>query len=346
MMRHILLLIISLCSVCCSEDINQEEPNNTPNNTPYDVFWIKDFAVSGNSVYAAADFDGVFRLDAGSRSWQRIGSIFFVESLAVSGTTIYAGATRIYRLDKDNDTWARISETDTPVSTTKRWGGASPVSLVASDDNIYAGMSNGRLYCSVNGGHSWNYINREWQKDGLITALLGPPISALAISDATLYAGTEGEGVFRSLDSGDSWTPVNTDLAEQNVTSLAVSGTTVYAGTRDGVFRLANDDSWTHVGLSGSSIVSLIAEPGTNGLYAGTSSNGVFHAPDGVSWQDWGLRDLPITALAVSEKYLYAGIFGNPFAEEGRAGIFRRRTDSSAHDLWTPINQGLTKIRY
>ena len=344
MMKHIFLLVISLCSVCCSEDATHQEE---PNNTPYDVFRITDLAVSGESVYAAADFDGVFRLEAKSRSWQRIGSIFFVESLAVSGTTIYAGATRIHRLDKDSDTWARISETDTPVSTTNRWGGASAVALVASDDKIYAGMGNGRLYCSIDSGHSWNYVNREWQKDGLITALFGPPISALAIFDATLYAGTGGEGVFRSLDSGDSWTPVNTGLTEQNVTSLAVSGTTVYAGTLNGVYRLEHgSDSWTHVGLSGSSVVSLIAEPGTNGLYAATSSDGVFHAPDGVSWQDWGLRDLPITALAVSETYLYAGIFGNPFAEESRAGIFRRRTDSSAHDLWTPINQGLTKIRY
>ena len=342
MMKHILLLLISLCSVCCSEDINQEEPNNTP----YDVFSITDLAVSGESLYAATYHDGLFYLEDGKDLWQRIqGFIIDTPLLAVSETTAYAMyGGYIHRLDKGNsERWVNIS-------TARGWGDSRNEgmwSFLVVDDTLYTGMANGRIYRATgNERPSW-------------VAVANTTISSLAISGTTLYAGSggypyfpsyEGEGVFRSTDGGVSWAPVNTGLTEHNVTSLAVSGTTVYAGTRDGVFRLENDDSWTHVGLSGSNVASLVAESGTTRLYAGTYGDGVFRSPDGVSWRSWGLAGLPNRALAVSDKYLYAGTLGSPSVEGGagifRTGIFRRRTNPGAYDIWTPINQGLTKVRY
>lgn len=325
-MGAIPLIVISLCFACCSEE------SETP-----EWFSITDLAVLDESVYAAADEDGLFYLVDGKDSWQRIEGFSYRPLLAVSETTTYAEEEYIYRLDKGN------SEPWVNTSSTHGWGNEGIRSLLVVGDTIYAGMGNGRVYRATSSGRpSW-------------VAVANAAISSLAISGTTLYAGSgeypyssEGEGVFRSLDGGDSWTPVNTGLTERDVTSLAVSGTIVYAGTSDGVFRLEHDDSWTHVGLSGVAIASLIAEPGTTRLYAGTWGDGfwgdgVFRAPDGVSWQYWGLAGLPVRALAVSKKCLYAGTFGRPLAL-GRAGIFRRNIDG--HSLWTPINRGLTKIRH
>ena len=321
------LFVVSLCFAGCSE-----EPEN-----PAEWFSITALAASGESVYAATDEDGLYYLEDEKDSWQYIEGFLFGASLfAVSETTVYAnGSGGIRRLNKDN------SELWVNTSSIPGWGRKGMWSLLAVGDTIYAGMGSGRVYrVTGNEPPSW-------------ATVANTAISSLAISGTTLYAGSGrfpnlggGEGVFRSLDGGDSWTPINTGLTERDVTSLAVSGTIVYAGTSDGVFRLEHDDSWTHVGLSGSAVALLIAEPGTTRLYAGTWDDGVFRAPDGVSWQYWGLAGLPVTALAVSEKYLYAGTLGRPLAL-GRAGIFRRRAFSSTtkgYGLWTPINRGLTKI--
>lgn len=334
MRKPIPLFAISLCFVCCSS--SEEEPVDMRST----AFAITDLVVSGKTIYAAADRDGIFRLEHWKDSWQRLEGLSFTQSLAVSGTTVYAADSTVYCLDKDSDSWVGISETDTPVSPTNRWGNASVVSLLASDDEIYAGMGNGRLYRSIDNGRSWSYVNREWQKNGLIKALFAPPIRSLAISGTTLYAGTDGEGVFRSLDGGDSWAPVSTGLTEQTVKSLAVSGTTVYAGTLNGVFRLDNGaDSWTHAGLSGLSVISLVVS-GTR-LYVGALSDdvlrdGVFRSVNGgISWTYWGLCGFEVEALVVSGEYLYAGTLG-------RTGILRRATEGYDYS-WTPINRGLTQ---
>ena len=319
----LLVLVISLCFAGCSE-----EPE-----TP-ETFEITDLAVSGESVYAATDEDGLYYLQDEKESWQHIEEFYFSPLLAVSETTAYAeqGA-HIYRLDKGNsEPWVNISSDH-------GWGNERRWSLLIVGDTVYAGMGDGKVYRATGSERpSW-------------VAVANTAISSLAISGTTLYAGSgefpyfndKGNGVFRSTDDGASWVPVNTGLTKQNVTSLAISGTTLYAGTRDGVFRLEHDDSWTHVGLSGVAVATLIAEPSTTRLYAGTWGDGVFRAPDGVSWRYWGLAGLPVRALAVSKKYVYAGTFGSPSAE-GRAGIFRRKINR--HGLWTPINRGLIKNRY
>jgi len=53
-----------------------------------------------------------------------------------------------------------------------------------------------------------------------------------------VFAGTHGGGVFVTTNNGTSWTAVNGGLTDQVVLSLAVSGSTVLAGTNGGgVFR-------------------------------------------------------------------------------------------------------------
>jgi hypothetical protein len=87
-------------------------------------------------------------------------------------------------------------------------------------------------------------------------------------------------GVFRSLDKVESWTRVNNGLTDKWVQSLAVSGTTIFAGTGSGgAFWMADDgDNWTEVndGLTDKDVQSLVVSGTT--IFAGTKG-GLWRRP-------------------------------------------------------------------
>ena len=326
-MKTIPLFVISLCLVCCRSA--EEQPDEITVNG------FERLVAAGKDIYASTFEAGLFHLEDGKDSWQRVEGFYFNPLLGVSETTAFAvDGEYIHRLNKGkSEPWVNISSD-------RGWGSWRDKgiwSLLVVGDTIYMGKGNGRIYRATGSERpSW-------------VAVANTAIGSLAISGTTLYAGSgaypdfnEGNGVFRSMDWGDSWAPVNTGLTEQNIASLAVSGTTLYAGTPDGVFRLEHDDSWTHVGLSGLPVLSLIGEPGTTRIYAGTRSFGVLRSPNGVSWNNTGLSGLSITGLAISGKYLYAATSGSPRIS-GVGGILRRKTP---HGKWTPFNKGLGIVRH
>ncbi len=113
----------------------------------------------------------------------------------------------------------------------------------------------------------------------------GGNIHCFVINGTTLFAGARG-GAFRSTDNGTSWQ--TSGLANIFVLSLAVSGSTIFAGTQQkGVFRSTNNGaSWQQMssGLTNFHILSLAVSGKT--LFAGTDVGGVFRSADnGTSWQ-------------------------------------------------------------
>src|SRR6267143_1930864 len=83
------------------------------------------------------------------------------------------------------------------------------------------------------------------------TATNGPysgVVSSFVVSGNNLFAGTIGGGVFLSANNGTSWTAVNSGLTSTSVHSMAVSGTSIFAGTPNGVFRSTNSGTtWTEI---------------------------------------------------------------------------------------------------
>ena len=95
-----------------------------------------------------------------------------------------------------------------------------------------------------------------------------------------------------------------------NVTSFAVRGGTIFAGTfGSGVFLSTNNGtSWSAVGLSNSQVLSVTVMGSI--IFVGTLDGGIFLSKDnGTSWSavDSGLTNLDIRSLVVSGRNMFQG---------------------------------------
>lgn len=127
---------------------------------------------------------------------------------------------------------------------------------------------------------------------------------------ALLYAALSGEGVYKSLDGGGSWREENSEADPANHPfSKFVS--------------------------------SVVIDPQTDQLYAGTSGSGVFRGVTGVdghlTWTpvNQGLTSAGIYSLAIfpgTPAILYAGTF--------QAGVFKMPLDGG--DTWTSLGGTLS----
>ncbi|MFX0196532.1 MAG: WD40/YVTN/BNR-like repeat-containing protein [Candidatus Hodarchaeota archaeon] len=117
--------------------------------------------------------------------------------------------------------------------------------------------------------------------------------------------------------SGAQWTKVGSS-GDGWITALAVSGTSFFAGTYEGVFLSTdNGTSWTAInsGLPKNPDVSCFAVMGTN-VFAGTSYGVFLKVNNGSSWKpvNSGLPEDPdadVWCFAVSGPNLFAAICGH-----------------------------------
>jgi hypothetical protein len=72
--------------------------------------------------------------------------------------------------------------------------------------------------------------------------------TCFAVQGATVFAGSDSAGVRFSSDAGISWAAVNDGLSDLHITSLAIAGGNLYAGTAEsGVWRRSLSDFATAV---------------------------------------------------------------------------------------------------
>ena len=167
---------------------------------------------------------------------------------------------------------------------------------------VYAGCYKFGVFLSTDNGMNW------WQTS-LVPANGNDSImiNALAANGNYIYAGENGwvMGVHLSTDYGATWSmPMTADA----VISLAVTGSTVYAGGYDnGVYRSTNNGlNWTQTSLTGNCINALSISG--NDIYAGTIYNGVYISTNaGVSWTKTSLGDKYVWSVTTSGTKVYAG---------------------------------------
>ncbi len=209
-----------------------------------------------------------------------------------------------------------------------RWADFSAISF-RNSNYVFAGDVNGHVYVSTDGGKELT-LQTQIEQGASVTSFAF--ISTFAFAATKPYESGVAGGVYKSLDNGITWTLVNNGLptpADTNtyVTSLAVIGNNLFAGTGHGVY-LSTDygDNWTKVnnGLTGKLVYALAVK--SNELFAGTYNEGVFRSNNnGTTWTHTSLIT-DVTALTVVDTNLFAGTWSK--------GIYRLVNWDST---WVPV---------
>src|SRR4029077_14318788 len=179
------------------------------------------------------------------------------------------------------------------------------------NDLLYAGSLGLGLFRSEDRGVSWTRSGEGVTDPFILTLTTG--------KDGAIYAGTFRGGVFRSRDQGKSWQAINSGLKRLEIKALLAVSDGMYAGTNDGVYRLAAD-RWSVVttGLD-DILVHALALSSDGTLFAGTSGKGIVRfKAQSTGWvrQQYALKDHEgmtenfIRVLTIDpEGGIYAGTF-------------------------------------
>ncbi|MBF0476590.1 MAG: hypothetical protein HQK59_12330 [Deltaproteobacteria bacterium] len=293
---------------------------------------------AGIMLYSAPS--GVFKMVGGT--WTNVynsNSVHFqtTNALAIdTAGTVYAGLSidGIVKTINGGTTWTPINGTSTTILPTDSNGYINVRALAVDSTNniVYAGTdgnktSSGGVYKTTDGGTTWTATDSTHLPPSDV-------VSSLAVDPAnsnTVYAGTLWGGVFKTTNGGTSWTNINgATLTHNYITSLTISGGTVYAGTDGGPFYSTDGGaSWTQ---GNAAQVNALATGTAGTVYAGTLG-GVSKTTDGgTTWNNaigTGLTAITYSLTADTVGKVYAGTDG---------GVFETANSSMA---WTQINAGL-----
>jgi ligand-binding sensor domain-containing protein len=200
------------------------------------------------------------------------------------------------------------------------------------NDLIYAGSFGLGLFRSEDRGISWTKSGQGVTDPFILSLTTG--------KDGAIYAGTFRGGVFRSRDHWKIWQAINNGLKRLEIKALLAVSDGVYAGTSNGVYRLAAD-RWSVVtsGLD-DILVHALALSSDGTLFAGTSGKGILRfKAKSTGWvrERHGLKDHEgmvenfIRVLTIDpEGVIYAGTFDG--------GVF---CSADGGVTWRPISRAL-----
>ncbi len=195
------------------------------------------FAVSGTDLFAVAGrkVASVYLSNDNGTSWDEVNSGMpevEVLCLGVMGTNLFAGTygRGVFFSEDYGNSWTEVNSGIRP--------DAEVLRLVASGNKIFAGSRwGGRVIRSTDNGASWQPIFTG------LPHFMEFSLSDLAASGNIIFLGSF-RGVYYTTNSGDNWTAINSGFsAEPLIYALAVSETSLFAGTEGGVvWRLPLSD--------------------------------------------------------------------------------------------------------
>jgi photosystem II stability/assembly factor-like uncharacterized protein len=225
---------------------------------------------------------GIYRSSDNGSNWEQLPQVFSNEqpplAFATDQNAIVAGNPSGCKVSLDDGlTWV-VMNSFPGVS-----GTPNVRALAFSDNYLYAGLSNGRIFRSANYGQVWTE-----HSSGLST---GGQVQSLISNGDVVFAG-KTNGVFRLVGDGSSWTSELTGLptTSRNVSSLAIAGDYIYAGGvlyASGIYRsaISGSMSWSKISnLLPDQRISTLYSDGIN-IFAGVASIGLYRSSDeGQNW--------------------------------------------------------------
>ncbi|MCY3742791.1 MAG: sigma-70 family RNA polymerase sigma factor [Candidatus Poribacteria bacterium] len=177
----------------------------------------------------------------------RVRDIFATSEGSVYGVT----PSGIYRLGADATTWTRIN-TDIPI-------GESLMPMAEHSGILYI-VSTDEIFRSDDKGETWRTIGSRPKGHAVGLIITG--------ESSTMYLALRDEGIYRSTDGGTQWHLFNGGLANKRISTVAAVGTTVFAGTARGLYRLGSG-TWQKLPVETSRAIYSLAVSDNN-LYVGT----------------------------------------------------------------------------
>lgn len=242
------------------------------------------------ALYYGTTEGGVFYTYDGGESWKEMPALkgALISNFAIdpsSKCVLYASTTN--KLLKSTDCGRSWIQTyfDNDLNTK-----VSALAIDHYDTNIvYIGTSRGEIIESLDGGKSWQTINRF--DNNVKKILIGPADSRI------LFVATESKGIFRSTDKGVNWLSLNEALKEfpdnRKYRDIFVSSAQpgfVILATRYGLLKsINNGDDWIALKLitpeSEATINSVITHPQkTEEIYYITSTTFYGSVDSGANW--------------------------------------------------------------
>ncbi|MFH0864796.1 MAG: T9SS type A sorting domain-containing protein [Bacteroidota bacterium] len=232
--------------------------------------YVMALGVGGTDILAGTG-DGLFLSTNNGSSWIVLNDSLWVQALAVSGTNIFVGGGTdnnmgVYLSTNNGASWTLVNNGLTDLSIR---------SIAIFGSNIFVGTNSG-VFLSTNNGGLWTAVNN---------GLPQSQYHSFAAINTNIFTSAWGNGyrVYLSNNNGSSWTAVSNGLPPYStINSLAVSGSTIFAGTNSfGVFISSDNGNswaaWNSGGLS-SEVVESFVISGTN-IYAGTTMGYVWKRP-------------------------------------------------------------------
>jgi photosystem II stability/assembly factor-like uncharacterized protein len=288
---------------------------------------IQAMCLSGDTILAST-YGYTYGSTDGGATW------FYVNALEGAGVWSYfcqdslivAGA--VNQIFKSTD----YGNTFTTIDLNFSFGVVNIYSITRTGNTFFMATSYDGIYQSTDEGLTWSPANQG----------MGPKDArAVVVSESsTLIAGTHYVGVYRSIDLGLSWSKSVTGFpAGSSILTLLTTGPSVYAGTRDGIYRTDDHgDSWTKLSAAGndtinySTVRGLCEKDGT--IFAGTFlqfHSTVYKSTDkGVTWTPSG-SGLPPNLTFVSDMVTS----GDNLIASTDEGIYYSPDDG---DHWYPSN--------
>ena len=311
-----LLVSVGNGGIYASDDLGERwiaANNGLPENAS-----IWDLKSNEGKLYASVYGDGLYiSLDTGT-TWSPINTgienmTFY--NIGVDASDIYAGNANggIYHSADGGETWVNKSS------------GIEDIQFqdfTFFNSKIYAGGT--ALYSSTNDSDVWEEVE--------ISGLGLSEIRSLTSTEDFIYAGTDGQ-IFISSD-GIDWTESTLNVGG-TITSLGVSGDSVYLTTGNGVIYSSNDHWATWEIIQNNATDRFVKSAFfSEDKTIMTTSEGIFVSSDHENWTESneGISGLQITSLGIIGCYTYAGTSSN--------GLYFVTEDNS----WTRLVEGLEEI--
>jgi len=167
--------------------------------------------------------------------------IDFIAPLVRNGNGVYFATWRMFVSRNFGLTWSATSGTDLTRDSTDY---VSAIAVTDGNPNaIYTGSQHGRVMRSADGGATWSDITSGLPQRAVSSIVTNGDGTTAWVAFSGYHAGH----VYRTTDAGATWSRIDAGLPDLPVDTLFLDGTTLWAGTDAGAFRLNVNGMWDQI---------------------------------------------------------------------------------------------------